>query len=116
MNEAPQLGNEIVVSQLNNYSRQPFIDTLARILGCEPKAKQLQAFADRYPDRWAQTAAIFGRLAGYSDKTEIVNVSVLAIVKNSSDTELLQRIAEIESRLRKQGQDAEEATIVKQID
>src|SRR5512145_136777 len=103
----PKTSQDEIRSQLENYSRGPFIATLARILGCEPKAKQLQAFADKYPDRWAQTAAIFGRLAGYSDKTEIVNVSVLAVVKNSSDTELLQRIAEIEQRLRNRGQDAE---------
>ena len=109
---APRLPEAEILTQLESYSRQPFLDTLARILGCEPKAQQLQAFANKYPDRWAQTAAIFGRLGGYSDKTEIVNVSVLAIVKNASDSELLSRISEIESRLRMQGDPADKATLI----
>ena len=101
-----------ILSQLESYSRRPFATFLAKVLECQPKSAKLQVFADKYPDRWAQTAAIFGRLTGYSDKTEIVNVSVLAIVKNASDSELLSRISEIESRLRMQGDPADKATLI----
>ena len=109
---AERLTEPEILSQLESYSRQPFTATLARILDCEPTPENIKKFAAKQPDRWGQLAAMFARMSGFTDKTEIVNVSVLAIVKNASDSELLSRISEIEGRLRMQGDPADKATLI----
>ena len=110
--QTPRLPVEEIEEQFKSYSRLPFLSTLARIMGAEPTIENLRKFANKSPDRWAQTAAIMGRLGGYSEKTEVVNVSVLAVIKNASDSELLARITDIEARLKKQGDPVSEAKLI----
>lgn len=92
--------NSQVLTEIENYSRQPFQRTLAAMLGCEPTPEKIKRFADKWPDRWGQLVAIFARLSGFSEKTEVVNVNVLTVIKNASDSELLEKISELETRIK----------------
>ena len=88
-----------VAAALEARSREPFSDILASILAAEPDPEAIKTFADKYPDRWAQTVAIFGRLAGYHDKLQ-VDTSIAVNVLRMSDAELLDRNAQVQALLK----------------
>ena len=90
-------GTEIAAA-LEARSREPFRDTLVSLLAAEPDPEAIKTFADRHPDRWAQTVAIFGRLAGYHDKLR-VDTSIAVNVSRMSDAELLNRSAQVQALL-----------------
>jgi hypothetical protein len=90
-----QIDNDAVREQLDNLSRNPFRDVLAQLIEVAPEPAEMKEWAKRCPDRLAQAVAIWARLAGYNEKLE-VEANVTAHVKDMSDLELQQRLAELE--------------------
>src|SRR5262245_16182620 len=84
-----------VRAALDRQSRDPFRDLLAEVLGSRPTPEAISALAERNPDRYGQLLAIVGRLAGYTERTE-VETSVTVKVHEMSDAELEMRLAELE--------------------
>lgn len=82
-----------VSTHLKRLSRDPFRDLLTRWLVNGPTAEQIAAQAAKYPDRWAQGAAILGRLAGFTERTEVEHSGEVHHVHHLSDAELDARIA-----------------------
>src|SRR4029434_10726158 len=76
-------------AEINAQSRGPFRRTLAKHLRAAEATPDaaLQAFAEKHPDRLAQSAAIYGRLAGYTEKLE-VDTHVAMQIAQLSDAEL----------------------------
>jgi len=60
-----------LLDQFHAMSRAPFRDELARLMRIPKSRKAFRTWANKSPDRWAQAVAIFARLGGYSDKTEV---------------------------------------------
>jgi hypothetical protein len=77
-----------IEADIMNVCRSPFRAELSRILGCQPDEESIQAFAKKHVDRFYQSVAIMGRLAGFSDKLEVEgNLSMK--LKQMSNMELL---------------------------
>lgn len=84
--------------EFDKLSREPFREQMAEWMECSPDPKALQTFANKYPDRWAQGVAIFGRLSGYSDKVE-VETTLYGNLSLLSDVELLKRFNDLQAKL-----------------
>jgi hypothetical protein len=96
--EQIKIGREAIEIALMNMSRQPFRDALATLLGCSPSEDAIKAFAERFPDRWAQAVAIMGRLSGYHEKLQ-VDTNMLSEIQNLSDSQLMTRLQEVDRQL-----------------
>jgi hypothetical protein len=81
-----------ILDQLERLNRTPFQDWAAEIIGALPDAKAMRAYFAKYPDRAAQTLTQAARLAGYSEKTEINQTNIYAIINGASDAELMARL------------------------
>ena len=79
-----------ILDELDAKSRGPFRRRLAVCLETFPTPEALQAFANKHPDRHAQTLAILARLSGFSDKIEI-DARLALDLHSMSDAELYQR-------------------------
>ena len=94
----PQLTGDEVRDHLENSSRRPFREVLARFLECAPSDEAIAAQAEAHPDRWSQSLAIVARLSGYTEKLEIEG-SISHNINGLSDLELQLRIAELSSKM-----------------
>lgn len=89
------LSVEEIHKNIQNLSRGPFQTILTEFLGAQPTLENMQAFADRAPDKWAQTIGMFAKLAGYKDEIE-VNQNINVQISSMSDSELMDRVRELE--------------------
>jgi hypothetical protein len=98
----PQVLQDLQGTQLqadiDGLLRRPFRRELARILGCRPTDAAILKFSKRFPDRWGQLVAIFGRLAGYSEKIEVES-NLAREINTLSDAEVLARLESVEREL-----------------
>jgi len=80
---------DAIETEINAQSRGPFRRTLAKHLRAAEATSDmaLQTFAEKHPDRHAQSAAIYGRLSGYSEKLE-VDTNLAVHLSQLSDMEL----------------------------
>ncbi len=90
----PRLDGKAVAAHIDQLSREPFRDVLERLLGAEPSPEKVREFAEKYPDRWAQACAIFGRLGGYHEKAQVSHHHTHAMIELTtlSDAELSERL------------------------
>ncbi len=88
-----------ISAALHARCQKPFTDVLAAIIGAQPDPKAVKLFADKYPDRWAQTVAIFARLAGYHEKMEVKG-NIALNISGMSDAELMVRLGEMSEQLK----------------
>jgi hypothetical protein len=85
-------------SEIQQLSKAPFRQILAEMLGCKPDLESLQDFANRQPDRWAQSVAIMAKNAGYEQKHTVEhNHSIL--IAEMSDAQLFAQLREAEQKL-----------------
>ena len=87
-----------IISELEGMSRSPFLHVLADILECKPDLEEMQAFANKNPDRWAQAVSVFARLSGFHDKLDITH-NVHVRITQMGDAELLQRLEELQREM-----------------
>lgn len=87
MSRYPQLDPATVKAQIDNLSRQPFRDLLARFLVAAPSGEAIAEQAEKHPDRWAQSTAIVARLGGFNEKLEVEGSLALSI-QGLSDAQL----------------------------
>ena len=78
---------EKIETEIQNLCRLPFRAELSRLLGCQPDDESIQTFAKKHVDRFYQSIAIMGRLAGFSDKLEVEG-NLNMKIKEMSDMEL----------------------------
>lgn len=64
---------KILERQLVRFDRGGFRKELARLLDIKPSNEALQEFADKYPDKWAQTLTMLAGLAGFHAKLEVAH-------------------------------------------
>ncbi len=98
MGHPVQISGAEVAAALRAYSREPFHDILASLLAAQPDPEAVKEFARKYPDRWAQAVAIFGRLAGFSEKIK-VETNITLKVAGMSDAGLLDRLEQVRALL-----------------
>lgn len=94
-----------LLAELGAYSRQPYIEILGEILQAVPTPEALQTFADAHPDRWANAIKSISNLAGFHDKLEI-HGNVNLDIKTMGDAQLMERIKQVEGKLKEMGMDA----------
>ena len=87
------------LASLNNLDRAPFMERAAQFLANAPRDNKIKAWAEKYPDRWAQSVAVFARLSGYTEKTESLNTSLHIAISGLSDGDLLARLDALRSQL-----------------
>ena len=95
---APKLDGDEVAARVANLSREPFREVLGRLIEAEPSIEAVHEFAEKYPDRWAQSLAIMGRLSGFNEKLE-VETNIAVNISRMSDAEVMVRLAEVQARL-----------------
>ncbi len=89
-----------LTAEIQELSKAPFRQILAEMLGCKPDLKSLQDFANRMPDRWAQSVAIMAKNAGYESKQTIEhNFSI--VIGQMSDAQLFAELRKTEKDLSK---------------
>lgn len=98
MGSRPMTDGTMVRRQLEERSRGPFRDWLAKLLENGPSAEAIRDQAEKHPDRWGQNVSMFGRLSGYTEKLEIEG-SFSVQIQELSDSELASRLAELERAL-----------------
>jgi len=81
-----------ILDQLDRLNRQPFKDWLTDIIGALPDSDAMRKYFKKYPDRAAQTLTQAAKLAGFSDRAQINNTNIYAIVATASDAELMARL------------------------
>ena len=92
---------EKIEADIQNYSRAPFRTELARILGCQPDEASVQTFAKKHVDRFYQSIAILGRLAGFSDKIE-VDGNLSLKLNQLSDSQLIDYHGKLEREVKEE--------------
>lgn len=97
--ELVPLHEDFIRSYLGSYSREPFLRQLAKFLGCAPTRQAIQTFANRNPDRWANSIKVLGNMAGYRELISS-EVNVNFNVHNMSDSQVEARLAELEELLK----------------
>jgi len=95
----PQLDGDEIAAAITNLSREPFRGVLSRLIEAEPDVKDVLEFAKKYPDRWAQSLAIVGRLSGFTEKLE-VETNIAVNITHMSDSQLVSEIDELEHQIK----------------
>ena len=90
--------HEAILRDVEALVRGPMQRHLATLLGIEHSPQALQAFADKYPDRYAQAVAIWARMCGYSEAPALT-VNLYAKVSSLSDSELERAYLEMQAQL-----------------
>ncbi len=88
----------ILLDEVWNYSRTPFMRILADFLCCAPDPEAIKEFANKSPDRWAQALLLVGKMAGYHEKL-LVEKNVVHQIHMLGDSELEERLAELEKEM-----------------
>lgn len=83
----PKLTSDEIREHLENSSRGPFRELLARFLTCAPSDEAIAEQAEKHPDRWSQCLAIVSRLSGYTEKLEVEG-NIVHDISKLSDLEL----------------------------
>ena len=68
-------------------------------MGATPDPDALQAFADQYPDRWANAIGTLARLSGYHDKL-LVEGNINVDIQMMGDADLMKELKETNRRLK----------------
>ena len=92
MGHPVRIDGNAVERALMARSREPFVEELKRILEAGPSDKALRQFAAQHPDRWSQMISTMARLAGYTDKTESLELNFYLDLRNKSDMEVEQAL------------------------
>jgi len=87
-----------VRAKLQRFNREPFLDVLEKILGAAPTIQSIQAFANKYPDRWAQALTIVSKLYGFHEKLEI-DQNVHVHVHEMSDADLMHKLEDMRKQM-----------------
>jgi hypothetical protein len=87
------------ITRLRAYSREPFRELLDQWLANGPTDEQIQKIAAKTPDRWTQGLAVIGRLAGYTERTEITRDVDVLHVSAMSDAALEMKLAQVTAQL-----------------
>ncbi len=88
-----------LTQQFSGYDRSPFIEHLAQACGCLPSPDELRKFARKRPAQFAQYIATFAKLAGFTERTESVNLTVITSLQSLSDIELEEELRKLNAQL-----------------
>lgn len=91
----PKWDGASISRQLRQYDRVPFMDLLSVLIEMFPSEDALAEFAKKNPDRFIFGMVQLGRIAGFTDRQEVL-VDLLKNVHSMSDSELadhLRRLA-----------------------
>lgn len=96
-----QAAGRAALQRLQNLDREAFRLDLAKWLLGAPSVDAIAAYAAKNPDRWAQGLAVMARLSGYTERPEEAPgaTSIFASITKISDADLMQRLADIDSKL-----------------
>lgn len=85
-----------IEQELESLSRGPFKRILADYLGFSPTAAALRRFADKSPDKWANSVGILAQLAGF--KKDVVEVNNFMMIGHMDDATLYRKLQEAEAQ------------------
>ena len=94
-----KLSKEQIEKILAQFVRSPFRSFLATLLECELTAYEIKDFARKWPDRYASAVTQFARLSGFHERLQ-VDASLSSEIHNLSDSQLLDKLAELEDKLK----------------
>ena len=84
---------EEIREHLNNYRRDPFQNELSKLLSNSPNPSSIKAFANKSPDRWAQSIAIMAKCAGFHERLEVdIKFKPLTALADSELRNMLQEL------------------------
>jgi hypothetical protein len=89
------------LKEIESYSRAPFRRILSDLVVATPGVEELRTFARKAPDRHAQSMAIVGKLAGFSEKLEIDGSLAMRIDK-MCDSQLIAAYNQLRRELKEE--------------
>jgi hypothetical protein len=98
--------------QFAGLDRTAFAEQLALVMMQRPTDARVKAFANKFPDRWANMIATFARLAGFTDRSESVNLHAFVSLQSLSDIELEAELSKLTSQLDTQRASNNSLTVV----
>ena len=87
----PRWNGDAISRQLRNYDRVPFLDLLSILIERFPTPEALSEFAEKNPDRYIFAMVQLAKIAGYSDRQELI-VDLMQNVGSMSDLELAEHL------------------------
>ena len=90
------VSREELRANLEQYSRQPFMNLLTDMIGAQPTERELRTWAARAPDRWAHAIEIFAKLGGFTEKREVTHSFIMNLM-NMGDAQIQQALIELEA-------------------
>lgn len=96
VSRSPNWDYDDLSTMLRSYDRQPFLDLLAVWLNCAPDPADILAFAKKKPDLWVKALSDVARIAGYTEKQEVLHT---VNITQMSDSQLEDAAASMAAKL-----------------
>lgn len=100
------------LQSLAAYDRNLFIEHLAETLGTLPTPARLKALAHKAPKAHAEYVATYARLAGFTERTESLNMHLIADLSALSDVDLQARLSDMTQQLKQLSNNAESPVVI----
>lgn len=93
-----QAQRDLVLAAMTSNDRRPFAEAVTKALLNGPKAQHWRELASKAPDKWARALTELGKLSGFTEKQEVRHNVAVAVV-HMSDSQIMQRLAELHQQL-----------------
>ena len=81
---------EQVLKHIKQLSVEPLYPLVARLLSCSPTVEAIQAYSNKYPDKYWQAVTMAMRLVGYHKDAPVTQNNYFMVIQGMSDSELRQ--------------------------
>jgi len=81
---------EAVLKHIKQLSVEPFYPLVAQLIACPPTAAAIQAYANKYPDKYYQALTMAIRMVGYHKDAPVTQNNYFMVIQGMSDSELRQ--------------------------
>jgi len=85
-----------VLAEIKQLSFEPFYPLVADLLACPPTREAIQAYSDKYPDKYYQALTMAIRMVGYHKDAPAIQNNMFVVIQGMSDSELRQLNQELE--------------------
>src|SRR3990172_8446607 len=96
MDMADRVDPEKVLQHIKQLSVEPFYPLVAQLIACPPTPAAIQAYADKYPDKYYQALTMAIRMVGYHKDAPAIQNNMFVVIQGMSDSELRQLNQELE--------------------
>jgi len=93
---ADRVDPEKVLQHIKQLSFEPFYPLVAQLINSPPTPEAIQAYANKYPDKYYQALTMAIRMVGYHKDAPAIQNNMFVVIQGMSDSELRQLNQELE--------------------